>query len=344
MGLGLGLGPVGILSEIILPIFANLEEQKAIKAANDENTRRYDEGLANIRGLRSEILPALQRSGRELVRSLQEAYGMSKEQAAGLTKQFEDRYSRVMKRLEGAGDQERKDISTAFRVDANNQVAGLTQRGLGSTSMVNAVRNAATEGTADSIGRLNERLRREYTDADLALSGDVMASKGREIDLQLAGASAVGGAQYDAAGRLASAQSGLTEAENAWIYGREDAYMPTNTLRVLSESLSRARQSKAQEDAAKGAGGGGGGAIGAGIGAAGAVIAAPFTAGASLAFLPALTAAGGAAGGIYDASQGGGYTGPSGDSLYRASQSFAPRSQQELDQIHSQQFNPQRRF
>jgi len=71
-------------------------------------------------------------------------------------------------------------------------------------------------------------------------------------------------------------------------------------------SLLELRAYRERQRAAEAAEGGSGGAIGAGIGMAAAIVAAPFTAGASLALIPAAAAVGGGIGNAIDPARGGG--------------------------------------
>lgn len=94
--------------------------------------------------------------------------------------QLQRRYERGMANLEGAGEQERRDIDTAYGAQAGQIASDLASRGLGNTTVRQSLLQGNLREKTDAQGRLNERLRQERLATDAALSGDVAAAKGAD--------------------------------------------------------------------------------------------------------------------------------------------------------------------
>jgi hypothetical protein len=95
---------------------------------------------------------------------------------------YRDRYTRGMGYLRGAGEQARKDINTDYQNLNNKTQMNLAQRGLDSSTISGSMAAGVERQRQDSVGRLNEQLRKEYMDADARLSGDTLSFMERRND------------------------------------------------------------------------------------------------------------------------------------------------------------------
>ncbi len=87
-----------------------------------------------------------------------------------------DRYTRNMKDLEGAGQQEASDIRDSWASQGANAQQDLTARGLGGTTIMPTMKQGIQRQQNNDLGRLNERVRQQRIDTDSRLSGDALGA------------------------------------------------------------------------------------------------------------------------------------------------------------------------
>jgi hypothetical protein len=92
---------------------------------------------------------------------------------------FDQRYTRNMNYLEGAGAQERKDIGRQFDEQQQKMAADLSERGLGGTTVLPSLSAGVERNRSDALGGLNERLNRQRLSTDASLSGDALGARER---------------------------------------------------------------------------------------------------------------------------------------------------------------------
>lgn len=147
--------------------------------ANEQNERRYQEGMGLLGGLLESQVPEV----RAMAQQAQEQYSSLLPQyhqlMGDVTGQYRDLRSRSLGYLQGAGAQERSDINRAF---ANTQGAvedSLISRGLGNSTVMSDAAGNIARNRADAMGGLEERLRNQYLTTDQNLTGLMASSQER---------------------------------------------------------------------------------------------------------------------------------------------------------------------
>ncbi len=142
----------------------------------DEFARQYQpfaSGLINDYGTMSQ--------------GLQDQYGRNRDQSLAnysnnmnrVNQGYDDRYTRNMQYLEGAGQQERKDINQQFTNAQAKSAADMSERGLGGTTVIPSINAGYARNRADAVGALEERLRQQRLSTDANLSGDALSARER---------------------------------------------------------------------------------------------------------------------------------------------------------------------
>ena len=240
-----------------LTLIGAWQEKKAYEEAREANIAQWQRGQDALEGLRGRTEPQIA----ELVQGLQGQYRQLPgdinrrwtEFARGINRGYEDRTTRGMGMLEGAGQQERMDINQAYRGLGAANLQDLTQRGLGYSSALPTMRAGVERERQGSLGRLGESLRAQRLETFAGLSGDALRAReglgrtGEAVNLSLRDA------QLQARERLGMMRPewdrALTGNEVNWLGNLQHQY-PTqrSPFSVLGE---RGAQMAAAEEAQK---------------------------------------------------------------------------------------------
>lgn len=90
--------------------------------------------------------------------------------------------TRSMDTINSLGDQERKDITERFDNLKTTQTQDMISRGLRGTTIAPTVEQGAEREKTSSLGRLEERLRRERLGTDINLTQDIEGFRERRTD------------------------------------------------------------------------------------------------------------------------------------------------------------------
>jgi len=234
---------------------ANLESEGRRSASDLVNQvgQGYDQFEANT----SESNRALQSGYGGLERlagagygGLTDSYG---QQYGELDEAYGDRLAEAMGIVNRIGGQERKDIMDTSRESLQGDLQGLTNRGLGATTITSAARRGNQEQLTDALGRFQDRQATRQLGTYLGASGEqlgarergigeTLGARERGIGAQLAARSEGLGAQERGIGReMQAALAGLASQENLGRFQHANnlalAQNTLNTQQNLGERL-----------------------------------------------------------------------------------------------------------
>jgi hypothetical protein len=167
------------------------EVTNKMNAANAANENRYQEILggdkagaqnAFVNWLKSKYPKATTDALNNLVKNpgIQSQYNRENPGAAASFGGLQDRYTRNMGYLEGAGNQQRKDINADYSKLNASQQQDLARRGLLSSTVSQTMQNGVERKKQDSLGVLQESLNRQRLSTDAQISGDILNFKERK--------------------------------------------------------------------------------------------------------------------------------------------------------------------
>lgn len=150
----------------------------ALNSATDRRGRELldaaEAGEADLRGqygkFSDDLMAAVRGRTAETLSTYDRLFG-------GALGSLQDRYTRGMRNLEGAGAQARRDIDTQYAANEGKIAADLAARGLGGSTILSSMKTGNLREKMDTIGRLEESLRRERAATDAALSGDIASAQ-----------------------------------------------------------------------------------------------------------------------------------------------------------------------
>lgn len=201
-------------------------------AALGANQQRYDQGYDELAGLRTRRQGDIDSAAGAYTQGANALVGDVRSGVDNINRQtnalWNQRYVRNMRYLEGAGQQERRDINRGFDNNLNSSLSGLRSRGLIGSTINPAVRAGNQRRRADALGGLDERLRQQRLSWDSSLSGDVANNFGQGA---WSGFNAVNTAQQNAlnTGWNTELARGGVDTSNTgnlvnWIGNRTDSY------------------------------------------------------------------------------------------------------------------------
>jgi len=177
-----------------LPFATAQAQTRATDQAKDANEQRYQQALAEMRGLRSYMmggygdLESRQRAelgrlqgsimGRmagDLTASQREFQQLRNPLLAGYRGTEQD----VMGLMRGMGATEREDVNRRYNALGSQQLADLQARGLGTTTLRQGVQQGVERGRTRELGALEERLRTQQAGALQALRGATLGAQER---------------------------------------------------------------------------------------------------------------------------------------------------------------------
>jgi len=195
---------LGMLANLLLGGANAVSQGLGTLFANLANEGRYQQGfreLENLRRAAGNAAPVISerymREWEQLPQTIQQAYSGIEQQMTprfegtrnaildqlnNLVGGYQSRYDRNMAYLEGAGQQERKDILQRFADLSGQTQQALAQRGLANSTILPSLQSGLERQKSDALGGLEERLRQQRLDTDAALSGDVLAARQAAIN------------------------------------------------------------------------------------------------------------------------------------------------------------------
>lgn len=122
----------------------------------------------------------------DLLNSYNQAFNQAKDannsRYEAILQGYSDRYARGIANLEGLGATESADIARKYSQAGAQQTQSLASRGLGNTTVVNAVAQGNLRNQTREQGALQERVRQQRLNTDAQLSGDKLQFQERRTD------------------------------------------------------------------------------------------------------------------------------------------------------------------
>ena len=183
------------------PISIRKSKKRKPTYGNRDYSRAYTPtggaGPASIRDIMSRLKENWGRTAAErkarpsdaqaLIDEYTKAYGEAKEaneaRYAEVLGGYRKRYNEALAELEGMGSQEKADITSRWNAESSKGQQDLTSRGLTGTTVLPTMKGMYEREKGSSLGRLDERLRREKIGLMTGLSGDTLGFMERREDV-----------------------------------------------------------------------------------------------------------------------------------------------------------------
>lgn len=157
------------------------KDREALEEFREDVERRNAEAIAGLRTLGQSVIGQFREldeiTGGRLTEAFERGGGFgarfAREVRQPVAAGFERLQGDTLRQLEGLGEQGRKDLQRTFSNALTQSETDLTQRGLGGTSNLAALRQANAERRSDALNAFNEQLRRQQLDitTDIGLQG-----------------------------------------------------------------------------------------------------------------------------------------------------------------------------